>query len=488
MHEPMPSALEIPSPPPRPTFSPWVLVGGFGCLGIMLLLAFFGIVYVVRPATPLSGERGLQTRKMPDGTFLSLEQVTYGNRHDFEFQKVQRHGPAWFQVSSVQKRHVHESTPHAMLVVWLSRRDQNGQPLDFEWWSHNVAVDEFGNTFEDDDAGRTAISNHSQSGYSGSRPFAPVGPGTYELIVARSALRPFRHAGHSFKLRVFDTTGAQVAEFDVPDPVTGPFPEWTPENLPATKTDGDLAVTLTSLGSKQHQRDESGRKRQVLQLSPQFEFHQAGRRAPEWRARRSQLSDALGNVSDTWDVKLSPRESACKLHVHLARNESGTFAADEQATFGPLTLPGKDVTELVGRKQTLQGVTLELLAVGGPGQITYTDKAPPGSGGSHHNGFWMEGNIHGEFVTRTENGQFSAKVDAPIPHVLFRITGNSGEFDLSLTAIDDQQRPVTVQPAQNGEMHLWALKPAEGALSFQCTLTVQKMRSVEFVVPPPQVK
>jgi hypothetical protein len=484
----MRSAVPDSSVPPRRS-SPWAVVAAFGCLALLAMSAAIGLIYLVRPSTAETPKsRGLQTCTMPDGTLLTLEQVTFGTTHNFEYEKQDSRRSYWFAPRARSIRRLTESTSEPRIKFWLTRHDTLGTALDFDWWSHCVVTDDRGNEFEDDDAGRTSLSTHGgHSSLSGSRPFHPVSPGHYELIVAHSDVRPFRYSNAVFKLRVIDVSGTQVAEFDVRNPHTGSFPEWKPESIPSTKTDGDLAVTLADVRPRTFEGMRDRRKRRMLQLSPQFEIRQGERAAPEWESRRISISDALGNTCGQWDVRLSPSEAAWKLHVLLARNEHGAFSTDEQTIFGPFDLPEKDKTNVVGAKRTLQGITVELLAVGGPGSVTYVDYSIGGGNSSSHNGFSLNG-AQGKFVTRTENGKSTVTVESPVPHALFRITHAAPDIDLSVRVTDDQERPVQTATAFNGEMQLWALQTPEDARSIRLTVTAQKMRSVEFLIAPPAAR
>src|SRR5262249_1568380 len=80
--------LATSSPVPRRRISPWVVVilgGALFCLGFAVLV---GVIALVHPgARPVV--RGLQERRMSDGTILVLEKVTVGSSHQFEWQRKQ---------------------------------------------------------------------------------------------------------------------------------------------------------------------------------------------------------------------------------------------------------------------------------------------------------------------------------------------------------------------------------------------------------------
>src|SRR5262249_45968220 len=234
--------LATSSPVPRRRISPWIVV----ILGVSLFCLAFavlvGVIALVHPgARPVV--RGLQERRMADGTILVLEKVTVGSSHQFEWQRKQSISD-WINGNWTQKHVANAWSPGESIVVWFSRRDPaTGASLDVDWWLRSAAIDDLGAELDDDNAGRNSFSASGSSVVSGSGPLAPEPAGKYEMIVAHSAVRPFRHAGNSFKLRVYDTAGTVVAEFDVPHANPGGLPVWRPEPLPATKAAGDLDVT-----------------------------------------------------------------------------------------------------------------------------------------------------------------------------------------------------------------------------------------------------
>jgi hypothetical protein len=202
---------------------------------------------------------------MPDGSILTLRKVTFGKQHQIYVDRPVRRfsflpgsgPPPFFQ-----------STMDDSIMIWLSRRDAaTGRAMDFDWWSHSIALDDHGCEFMDDQPGYHAFSTYGSTGSSGSRPFnskAAQSSEQYDQILAHAAIRRFRHDAESFKLRVFNVEGTMVAEFDVrdPSPTRGKIPVWEPESLPATKHVGDLSVTLKKLtGTKGERRSRRTRSR-----------------------------------------------------------------------------------------------------------------------------------------------------------------------------------------------------------------------------------
>src|SRR5262249_13317470 len=89
-------------------------------------------------------------QRLPDGTVLRLEAVTYGKQHHFES------GPfrlAWLRrlfpwLARLISPSADNTTPRDALVVWFTRRDATGRSLTFTPLSHAIALDEHGCRFE----------------------------------------------------------------------------------------------------------------------------------------------------------------------------------------------------------------------------------------------------------------------------------------------------------------------------------------------------
>src|SRR5262245_26439297 len=272
---------------------PWVLVM-LGSLLFCVAFAFFvGIAALVGPgARP--AVRGLQERKMPDGTILVLEKVTVGTNHQFEWERKQSFTDL-ISGNWSRKYHANAWAPGEAIVVWFSRRDpMTGECLDIDWWLRSAAVTDRDQELDDDNAGRNTFSATSSSGNSGSRPFAPEPPTTYELIVGHTAVQPFRHSGKSFKLRAYNTRNEADAEFDVPHELATTLPVWKPEPLPTTKEAEDLDVTLTSLAVEPNEYVEGSRRRKRWFLRPELRVLHDGKPDDVHSVREFEFEDVFG--------------------------------------------------------------------------------------------------------------------------------------------------------------------------------------------------
>ncbi|GEM_PF-1638370 len=432
---------------------------------------------------------------MPDGTVLRLEQVTFGTNHRFQVT-LPVQGFALFQGPNARTCSTYTGTD--AIVFWMTRRHAAaGRSIDFDWWSHSLAVDDHGCEFEDDNPGRNQVGRYSSGSMSGSRPFGPVsGSRGDDLIVAHSSVKPFRHAGKSFKLRVFNTEGTKVAELDVPDPApnVGRAASWTGETLPITKSDGVLTATLKSLSTTRRKDAHSDRKTSRVELHSMFDVTQDGKAATESSVRQVQVFDELGNSAGPWDCRLCPREPAWKFQLRLFRADTAQFAESEMIKVGPVKLPQPGTVEEVAASNTLQGVAIDLVASGGAGRVTHHNLSQQRYNGSHSSGgtvYVNEKPIACQVETRGDGRYSGTTVTCEAPHIATRVTGTTPEHTTPiLRATDDQGRTVRVSgPVQNtDDLNLWFFDIAADAKSLDLTFIVQKARTFEFLVKPPEVK
>jgi hypothetical protein len=105
-------------------------------------------------------------------------------------------------------------------------------------------------------------------------------------------------------LRVKPYRGVPCQEqFILANPAPGPMAQWTPEPLPATKSAGDLEVTLTKLVAGAPAPDRRAGRRgaandpenQCVRLD--FDFRQNGQDTTNWQAWPVETADAAGNWS-----------------------------------------------------------------------------------------------------------------------------------------------------------------------------------------------
>ena len=247
------------------------------------------------------------------------------------------------------------------------------------------------------------------------------------------------------------------------NPLYGRFPQWQPEPLPASKMAGDVQVTLTSCGTG----DMSGN-----QLATRFglELRQPPGTNEHWAFNGIEASDATGNSCASGFYVLAgggecsvpaafwPEEKAIRLKVWLKRTAG--FASNEVITITNLPVPlaratnGVTLTNMVGGHKLLIRNFAKPRPIGG--QLRIWTGPPVGP---------CEVNL----VLPDHPGDVIAewmKVETDTGEELKNYGGSS---------------------SAEGESRYYNSMPAN-ARNMNITVSVQKMRTVEFLVKPPVPK
>jgi len=474
------------APVPRRRIPAWVLVILGGFLFCLLFGVIVGIATLVLPASRPAA-RGLQERMMPDGTILVLEKVTVGAVHQFEWQRKQSFTD-WISGNWTQKHTANASAQGEAIIVWFSRRDPATDAcLDVDWWLRSAAVDDRGDEIGDDNAGRNSFTASGSSGLSGSRPFSPNPPGAYQMIVAHSTIRPFRHSGNSFKLRLYDSKGDVVGEFDVPHTISATLPVWKSEPLPATRKADDLDVTLAGLALESHAYTEGVRKRTMYNVKPELLISREGKVEGEVGVREFEFEDVFGNTGNQWDCRLDFHEPAWKLKIKLWSAEQLSSRPGSEWSVSGVSLPEATKVNLIRQNKVVDGVTVEFVATGGTGTVVYTDAAPTGSGNGSSSAGGNFGDSAFNVETRTGGGVATTTINCKLPHLLLRVTGADPDHRLVVRVRDDQGRTVPVQQSLVADQTIVFLQSATDVKTLHVTFVVQEPKKVEFFVEPPRV-
>ena len=229
-----------------------------------------------------------------------------------------------------------------------------------------VTADENGNEF--DPVG------HS-SGYGPSNP-----------ILWATEVPVFPRRGSFLNLKV--KSGAEtIAEFQIPNPARGDYPQWTPSTLPATAKSGNLELRLLDLATEIP--SEYGERFAATLCA--FEVIENGVPSTNWVPLSAEILDATGNhwYADWYRERerlegavrhfklmgaLWPGESAWKIRMRYQKRSG--FSDDELLRFEKLPVPVAAQITRPGIVHTNEdGSRLEILAILGP-NVT-RDQADP---------------------------------------------------------------------------------------------------------------
>jgi hypothetical protein len=341
--------------------------------GLWLAVMVF-IVAVAIGFAMLAAGTEKPSRRLPDGSLLTLEAVTYGKEHRFV------EGNWWqklfysFLPTQVQNSipvHTYTGSSDRLLVFWTRRRPAaRGQPLPHPFWQPRVmAFDQRGRTAE-----------------TGGGVFRSV-PDEWPVkeCVEAWALPSFARRDHSVGLRLLvqDQRGhwVRAAEFVTRNPDQRPYPTWTAEPLPITQRDGDLAVTLTDLHVGPPPPRAAGDPNEMASDWTHYtiRYHWNGRPTSAWESAGFVLSDPTGGVCDrthamartrvpggerfSFRGMLWPGEPVWKLRVTLARTSQ--FRREELWTVANIPVPGLRKYFRLNQAASRLGARLSLRMIGG---------------------------------------------------------------------------------------------------------------------------
>lgn len=427
-----------------------------------------------------------QSCVMPDGSILVIEHVDYGQQHRLETGSQTAFG-------STGRTHM-AFTAENSIGIWLSRRDADtGAALDFDWWSHSVAVDAHGCRVHDSAPIRVAASQSLGSLQSGSRPFQKLSSESidrYDQIFAHSAFTPLRTTDGKFKLLVFNVDGKQVASFDVPDP--RPFviasPTWQPAATPAARRAGDLEVTLRRVtATTRKARADSAVPLDVVDVQAALAATRAGQPATGWTRFRTKLSNEMGVESELYASRLCPGDAAWKLSVRVFRDANATFDASESWTVPEVAIPPANTTRMVNAVCALQGANVEVLALGGSGKTQHVNLTPGFRGSWGASGSVGSGTAHA-FRIDTDSQQPLTTVECALPHLVIRVHGLTVDhWGPDLRISDERGRAVVAHGPQHhaDQTQYWFLEIPPDAKSLTIRAFVHLARYAEFLVKPP---
>jgi hypothetical protein len=296
---------------------------------LVTLLAAVGWALLQVPAP-------LKVVRLPDGSVLRLEAVTFAPRH----QLVR--GRYW-------QRLLAPVLPARMQPTTITYRNPEAPRVVF--WTSGLGA----RVLAQHQYRAVAFEQGAGEVDSLARPFnAPLPSGEF---VRGWALSAYPRRRERLKLRIYEGVGRQprgvVASFTVANPALGPFLRWQPAALPATETAGDLSVTLLdgrAGGPGPALLPERIRRQEWSQLTLR---HRCDSRPPgQWEAVGLTLSDATGNrvvppvltrrhtdaeTGLAWMRNLLPRGEVWKARVEYVQR--GGFAAGDLWTVKGVPVP-----------------------------------------------------------------------------------------------------------------------------------------------------
>ncbi|MCA9111996.1 MAG: hypothetical protein KDA52_18735, partial [Planctomycetaceae bacterium] len=456
-----------------------------GMLGVSMLIWSFA-----EKADPVP--QGLARVTLEDGSILVLRELTTGPTHDFKLPMPD--ASLWdalgFGRSTTELMSGGPPTP--AWIAWLSRHDATtGKSLEFDDWSHCIAETASGHQIEDENAGMILISNGQ---IWSSRPFKPLPPPpklygkrVIRNRVYRSQLKALRPDGDDFQLHVFENDIGKVATFRVPFPSgAGGAPTWTPQPMPQTATDGDIAVTLESLPTHRIQEKNQPEHLPRIVVEPKVVTERGGQPTDEWGVLQYEFEDALGNRGDSYNCQLSPHEAAWKLKLRLFRNDDASFDASDVLNLHDQPIPAIDTIARIDESFVNGGVNARVLAICGSGQTTVKFRSMlsnSSSFGTSSSDRWKP-----RIETDLMGSKSQSRIESQLPIVVVQTSGRTPDDRVSLSVSDQAGNPIETRQHAHHEPLFFQFDPPAGTESVNLRLIIQRARNVEFLVEPPKMQ
>lgn len=464
--------------------NPWLLVFGAGFGFMVLVVVGLSLLALLAPKHSLRANEVV----MPDGKVLRIEGITWGKTHRLDYEYSPSGSWEFWNRRTTPVMH---GTGQDHLMVWMTCHDaRSGRSLDFDWWSGSVVPDPLGQEISDFNPMFWQFGKHgSSSSGGGERPYH-ADRTSYDNWLVGSFFPAFRTEKGRFKLQVKNTSGEIVATFELTHPSPSAVQTWQAEELPATKSVGDVSVTLKRLHPNFNWHTSNGVARKYWYFTPEATVSENGQLTNDWYASLLDMSDPLGNPLHYGGHLSSMHEPVWKVRLVATRIQTSKFTAAETWKPSDFPLPAKDTAVPLTDSQTIDGVTVTLIALAGPGKTSYSIETPSiarygnfssSSGGSAFNSpTKVESKRSGSTATST--------VEAVWPHLTLQPTGLSSLHRLYLLAKDDQGREVpTQQTYQYGELQSFFFKTEPDAKSLTLSVIIHKGHEFEFFIKLPEL-
>lgn len=379
------------------------------------------------------------SRRLPDGSLLSLESAGRDR------PQVVLAGPTW------QRR----------LYPFLPLEFRNGlavERLDVPGWHTGGLVACLGHWHTSHPAmpDCVLVDRHGCEIWSSAEILQRFEKGRGYAYVQLFSFFPRRE--RDFRLRAFLSPASDrqpVAEFPVLNPYPGQYPQWTPEQLPATRKTGGITVALTQVtaGLSFTDRKSPARSGTLPFTRVEYQVWENGQPTRGWKPVGLVLSDATGcsHRFRMYELIAEPGERFC-FWAGLCRRESAYKIRLE------FSRCGQGPPDAV---KTLRGIALSRRF-----GVTRVPAFP---------GVTVESAAGGMLL----NGQ---------RWVLGGVVPSRGGLAFSLSGVDNRGRKFVGQRAgyrnQNPRIQPFGLRVSKNATSFDLKMGLYRSRFVEFQVRP----
>jgi len=317
-----------------------------------------------------------------------------------------------------------------------------------------------------------------------------------------AGMETFPRRGKQLYLRLLDN-GHLMAEFKIPNPAAGSYPEWTAQPLPVKAMDRDVEIALTEFRSCHPDlKTNTVAQRVKLHTECAFSFRENNQPTTAWRPVMLELSDATGNRwtaspfggSDPYGTTVEngavrvhffgalwPGESAWKLRGDFKR--IADFRENELLHLTKIRIPNAQEVIEPRTRYDWNGASVELAGVldGKADRHLLTMVTPSMSVEDRLNRVRLMNAdrtrdaitivLSGEILSRKRRLTFVSATDERGNPIEIKGTGE----------------PVDVAATRN-QAYWCSLRPPAGAHEINLVVAVTENRIVEFLARPEQVK
>ena len=442
-----------------------ILLGLLAGMGLLAGVFFWPMQGPVTETILTDGTRVTVLGTSRGGEFFATEKAWH--------KLARRLLPARWQGWLPQSYSARATGTSSTLTICLAVSSASGTNLTILPWEYCFCVAEDGSLF-------SAIQSPVQEPTVKFTPRTPTG-----LWSIRCEVFPRRKP--ELKFQFMNRAGPALGSITVHNPFQGPFPEWTPESLPITRTNGPLSLRLTDL-VRYSSRYPGGRG--PVTLASQWRVLSSD---PLWRNAtvvREVRSDATGNVCGAGSA-LPASETAWKLELWCrpgSQTDSGTRKF--LLPMLPVLKPGQ--LQVLTNEFGEQDWKVRVRCVAGAGTLALTNNSSLGmySNSAPHplpdfpdlSGFDPSA---GEGVVFLQSSKPSMLVEASPSWLLegmqFRVFAPDGNA-LHLSPY------LYGEGTKTGERWHLRFEPTNGANSVTLEITCKPARRFEFVVDPKQVQ
>jgi hypothetical protein len=321
----------------------------------------------------------------------------------------------------------------------------------------------------------------ARSSYSG-----PPGYTVQELIFSSYPRRQKK-----FLLRFADSTGAEIATWPVPNPASGPFPQWQPLPLPQNQTNGLVTLTLDRLEERLIElsgpRPDSGGSNYFHEIVARTHVTTTEVGWAGAQVKDISFSDATGNQGPS----MSRREPAWKARVLISRDGLGAFGPDEKLVLANLAIPAPGSYLALNQSTNLAGVGLNVRFLAGAGELTL----------SNDNSVFMKApqpGANSNFRMVPDNSGSSQSWESLGPFLMIETTNSQPDGELEVFLHYDTGNPETSDSIyyvgtagsryRSTFMHQISLRPPQGVKTVSMTIIVNRPLPFEFMINPADIQ